>query len=170
MEISPLTKDCMNLAKVNLSVEPPKIYDFVLDVIQPMWSEKENALQQISFRYNDNDAASGGLFFSVDKVPYSEIEINLARVRTYRDLIFTVLHEWRHAMQYHEDRIGFIKKSKRINYIKNFNAYQINELEIDADEFAFTHESKMTYKNFLLNIRKPDSVFIWRKSLRHRGS
>jgi hypothetical protein len=170
MQISVMNNESEHIATENLSVKPQVVYDLVLDVIQPRWRENQIALQLLSFKYDEHDPVSGGFFFSVDRVPYASIEVNLARIRTYRDLIFTTLHEWRHALQYQENRREFIRKSNRIMRSKNYDVYQESDLELDADAFAFTQESKMTYKNFLVNVRKPESVFIWRKSLRHMGS
>jgi hypothetical protein len=149
----------------NIKIEPKKLYDMALDIIQPLWQASPSLLDSLRFVYKPANPASGEFEFFQDGLDIEEsttrITINLARIRTYRDLVYTLYHEWRHAGQFLQ-----FGKARFFHYVK---AAEIQEyytdclIERDADAFAFKREDRLTYKNFVINKNVPYSIFLTRK-------
>lgn len=143
-----------------VKIEPKKLYDMSLDIIHPRWTKHKSRLDEIEFIYKPAHVASGEFEVNlVDEKVKTTMIINLARIRTYRDLVYTIYHEWRHAYQLQKFGFkSFCQMSARLE-----ENYTGSLIERDADKYAFWLEDKLTYKNFMINKNCPYSIFIERK-------
>lgn len=141
-----------NVFRHALRVDAKQVYDLALDVIQPKWKERKDVLDKLNFIYDKSDACSGLFTFPKDFEGPKEVTLNLARIRTFRDLVYTAFHEWRHALQYQKYGRKFMRNNEKSRLI-----------EQDADEYAFAEELKMRYRNMVINPHATYSIFVERK-------
>lgn len=97
--------------------------------------------------------------------------INFAGIRTLRDFIFVMAHEYRHAWQarYQPE---LLKDRIHHDTIKNDStlaSYTMQPGEFDANTFALEFEDTLNYKNKVINHTVPKSVFINLKQLMYYG-
>jgi hypothetical protein len=140
---------------------PVDIYDMAVDILHPKWKRRPSLVQKLNFTYKPKLENSGHMEFTIDEKDPKEIYLNLAKIRTYRDLAYTLFHEWKHAMQL--KAFGHALMFKMVsNYDKRYGDHP---LEVDADQYAFAQENKMEYKNFVINPTVDYSLFVERKKL-----
>ena len=104
-----------------------------------------------------------------------EIVLNLLCLRTARDVVYAVAHEYGHLLQC---RSWGLERMMEIAYspaqIDMFNdendgrGYILSEEELDADRFAFAFEDGLKYKNRVMNPLYRISLFVNRKTERLR--
>jgi hypothetical protein len=142
----------------SVKIDPKKLYDMTIDILHPRWTKHKYWLNEVRFIYSPANVTSGE--FEFDANGNAAMVINFARIRTYRDLVYTIYHEWRHAYQL--QKFGFNSfYSMSYNLEKNYND---SFMENDADQYAFWLEDKLSYKNFVINKNCPYSIFVMRKT------
>jgi hypothetical protein len=167
-DVSLVPKDEFRNFSTTVKIAPKKLYDMTLDLIHPLWSSDVEKLDEVCFVYQPANTLSGSFEATIKNenprgVRYKDLSkrmvINLARIRTYRDLVYTVYHEWRHALQLRKYGFNeFYEMSLKLE-----TDYTGSYLETDADSFAFRMEDKLTYKNFVINPACNYSIFVGRK-------
>lgn len=91
--------------------------------------------------------------FSGSYIPdENKVLINMGEIRSFRDLVYALAHEFAHSKQNWE-----IGTTALLSYYDDYE-YSNNPLEIEADELAFAFENTMFYKNHIIN---PDTSSIW---------
>jgi hypothetical protein len=123
---------------------------------------EDDVIDCVAFRYDPDQTYSAHFMFSDIEVPDEPrriLQLNFANIRTARDLVFVILHEWRHAKQLQE--IGFDNMYEASKNTDHMNS----PIELDADEFAFQREKLIDYKNEIINHNAPFSIFVETKAL-----
>lgn len=110
------------------------------------------------FEYDIIEHRTAGYFF-VSRGKASVV-VNLAGIRTLRDLYVVLAHEYRHIVQFRTYGLGFYKHPKTLDEYVN------HPMEKDADRFSFEVEAGLKYKNRVVNDRVKISNFVCRKQLR----
>lgn len=160
MKITLVNPEQTTNAKKNLKLEITKVYDLGLSIINKLWLKNQGLLNEFRFVYAEDREESGWFTYTIEGDEYRKITINLAQVKTYRDLLYTILHEWRHARQYKDYGRNAMFLLTRDS---NDEGYEQSRIERDADAYAFRQESKLRYKNFVINPTVSHSIFIERK-------
>lgn len=99
--------------------------------------------------------------------------VNLVHLRTARDLVFVMAHEYCHLLQqrkYGTEAIlsatVSVSKMREENDVQAaFYDYLKSDIEKEADAFAFDFEDSFGYKNRIVNRCPPVSFFVARKHL-----
>lgn len=160
MEIKLVGVHTAKFAQEKLQVDITKVYDFGIDLIYRLWGKNKDLLNEFRFVYREDKEESGWFTYTVEGEEFRKITVNLARIRTYRDLVYTILHEWRHARQYKDyGREAMVLLTRE----GDDDAYVISRIERDADAYAFRQEAKLRYKNSVINPSAPYSIFVERK-------
>lgn len=172
--ISPFTrpeiKDFYKAVNPNMGIGTFESYVYLTaeQVISKVW--RKGIVDYVGFYYDTTNTYAGTFAFSQSE-DIKFIHLNFANIKTYRDLAFSFLHEWRHALQYNSmGKKKFMKLTKEL--ITNLRekgadaSYLNHDLEADADQFAFEQENVMEYKNFPINPNVSTSVFVTRKRIR----
>lgn len=137
--------------KGNITIPTEKVCDTLYEVLG-----KENPKNTFHITYNEKREESGWFTYTVGQDSTKKVTINMAKIRTYRDMIFSMLHEWAHVQQY--DRLGGYVLSVLTTEKKSYNT-----IEQEADRYAFDKEKKLHYKSFVVNSKVPYSIFVERK-------
>lgn len=154
MQMSLVPQHQYNTFRHAVTVEPKDIYTMAADVLKPRW-DKHKLIKKVEFTFEEKEGYSGLFCFPMGFSGRDYIIVNLAKTRTMRDLVYTLLHEWRHAWQY---------KWFGEEYMTSFEKSDTkNSMEVDADDYAFLHELGMKYKNKVINPCAPYSIFVERK-------
>lgn len=160
MNISLLPKKDLLHAQKDLSVDLVEVYNLGVDLLDRLWGKNLGLLDEFRFVYRREKEESGWFTYTVEGDDYKKITVNLAKIRTYRDLVYTILHEWRHARQYTD----YGREAMRLlTRDSDDEKYAYSRIERDADSYAFRQEEKLRYKNSVINPEAPYSIFIERK-------
>lgn len=120
----------------------------------------------IAFEWNPFEHTGGGYSPSKDIML-----INLAHLRTTRDLVYVMSHEYCHLLQQRkhgaasmsEAAVNVDKMLAQDDAEARFYAYLQTEIEQEADNFAFDFEATFDYANAIVNRRPKVSFFVSRK-------
>ena len=160
MKISLMPEKELSHADKDLSVNLADVYDLGLDLLDRLWGKNLDLLDEFRFVYRREKEESGWFTYTIEGDDYKKITVNLAKIRTYRDLLYTILHEWRHARQYKDYGREAMRMLTRSS---DDDAYAYSRIERDADDYAFRQEGKLHYKNVVINPKAPYSIFVERK-------
>lgn len=163
MHVSLMNDAQLENAQTKLVFPIKSFYDWALDVLETQTKNNPGLIDEFCLVFDEEREESGWFTYKKKGEKYNKITINIAKIRTYRDLVFSVLHEVQHAKQH------MVYGAKQMSFL-NIGLRQYNEIEKDADEKAFMEEQKMSYKNFLLNAEIGYSIFVERKKTLAYGS
>lgn len=120
----------------------------------------------VAFSWNPLERTGGGY-----APKHDVIYVNLAHLRTARDVVFVLAHEYAHLLQQRKYGVEVMVKSAtnmgKLSEGKDveaaFYAYLQTDTEKEADAFAFAFEDSFHYDNQVLNRRPLVSFFVSRK-------
>lgn len=159
MKYSRVTENELQQIKQKLGVSLHTLYETVDEILSYVNPRNKELLDEFGFVYNEDRRESGWFTYEVRGFPYTKITVNLAKVRTFRDFVFSVFHEWKHVEQYGNVGVSVMRSLTRM---KN-GEYSYNIMEREADRFAFREEFSWDYENFVINPDVPFSIFVERK-------
>lgn len=140
-----------------------EIHEFIRNVVEVADIRFGNVVSVVKVVYWGDKNSDMGRFHPVTK----EVTLNIARLRTRRDIVATIGHEYAHALQVHafpgEDKV--YQMYSRYNQEVRFYGYENAPLEVEADEISFRFEDELDYKNVVLNPAAP-SIFVVKKQIR----
>lgn len=148
---------------VPLSLISDEIHEFIRNVVEVADIRFGTVVSRVRTVYWGYPGADMGRFHPLTK----EVTLNLGRLRTRRDIVVTIGHEYAHALQVH----SFPGVNKEQEMYSRYNqevekyGYEKAPLEVEADEISFRFEDELDYKNVVLNPAAP-SIFVVKKQLR----
>ena len=141
------------------------IQDFALEVLDKLVRSVKHEPTAIVFSWNPFECTGGG--YSPEK---DAIYVNLSLLRTTRDIVYVIAHEYAHLMQTRrygvQAMIEAAEKDIQSKPVteKDFYEYLFSDVEQEADVFAFDFENSLDYKSIVVNRFVPISYFVDRKT------
>lgn len=159
MKVKTLTGVNSWRAENDLRVSPTKVQEIAVKAVLRACKLWDVTLSSLTFIYNKNSEASASFLPTKN-----EIAINLAQVRTVRDVVFAIGHEVYHAKQMSRfsSPMGMLFAYQLEVFL---NGYFHSPMETEADMQGFVFESRFPYANKVLNTQVPP-LFIGRKLTR----
>lgn len=143
-----------------------KMEDLALAVLSKLKEIHGHEPYGIAFEWNPFEHTGGGY------APKNDVLfINLVHLRTFRDVVYVLSHEYCHLLQQRKHGADSMAASAmNVNKMlaqhdaeARFYAYLLTDIEQEADAFAFDFEASFDYKNEVVNRRPKVSFFVSRK-------
>lgn len=140
------------------------VQDFALEVLARLVRTVKHEPQAVVFSWNPFERSGGGYAPGVDT-----IYVNLSLLRTTRDIVYVIAHEYAHLMQARtygvQAMLSVAKKDIQNKPVteKEFYEYLLSDAESEADTFAFDFENSLNYKSTVVNRFVRVSYFVDRK-------